>query len=223
MQSEDSKEANKIIQTLLDDLSTCISQKGQSGIDARTAIGDLKIQALVLLSQDAIGPQLLNCFDLVVQAGALRTQIDWVRMRLSTIPVPVTVGATMVQNSCIALCLATEADIIGAMTFTSFQDVETVIDSLQEPFQDAIESAADEMDQATYQALLSLASTLVNFLVTTARPLPRMINYQFTDTLPSLVIAHRLYADSSRADEIRQENKIVHPAFCPRQGRALSS
>jgi prophage DNA circulation protein len=60
-------------------------------------------------------------------------------------------------------------------------------------------------------------------LVETARPLPRMLNYRFYLTMPNVVMAHRLYADASRADELRNENKIVHPAFCPRQGRALSA
>jgi prophage DNA circulation protein len=36
------------------------------------------------------------------------------------------------------------------------------------------------------------------------------------------VLAYRLYADASRADEIRAENKVVHPAFCPPTGIALS-
>jgi prophage DNA circulation protein len=41
--------------------------------------------------------------------------------------------------------------------------------------------------------------------------------------MPSVALAHRLYADASRADELRNENKIVHPAFCLRDGRALSA
>jgi prophage DNA circulation protein len=50
-----------------------------------------------------------------------------------------------------------------------------------------------------------------------------MTSYQFAVPLPSLVIAHRLYQDASRADQIRAENKVVHPAFCPPLGVALSA
>jgi prophage DNA circulation protein len=37
------------------------------------------------------------------------------------------------------------------------------------------------------------------------------------------VMAYKLYDDASRCDELRQENKVVHPAFCPPTGRALST
>jgi prophage DNA circulation protein len=60
-------------------------------------------------------------------------------------------------------------------------------------------------------------------LIATARPLPRMLNFVFFEPLPSLVIAYRLYDDASRCDEVREENKIVHPAFCPQAGQALSN
>jgi prophage DNA circulation protein len=64
---------------------------------------------------------------------------------------------------------------------------------------------------------------MTNHLVQTALPLPRMLQYQFAQILPSLVMAYKLYDDASRADEVRDENKIVHPAFCPLAGEALSS
>ena len=109
------------------------------------------------------------------------------------------------------------------MTFVSRGDVDTVIQSLIQPFEDAEEIAADSMDPATFQALVALHGAITNHLVKTALPLPRMLMFQFFDTLPSLVLAHRLYADAGRADELVAENKIVHPLFCPTVGRALSS
>jgi prophage DNA circulation protein len=36
-------------------------------------------------------------------------------------------------------------------------------------------------------------------------------------------MAYRLYTDASRADDVRDENKVVHPAFCPMTGLALSA
>jgi prophage DNA circulation protein len=50
-----------------------------------------------------------------------------------------------------------------------------------------------------------------------------MLNYRFNQPLPTLVMAYRLYADASRGDELRYENAIVHPAFPPMMGRALSA
>ena len=117
----------------------------------------------------------------------------------------------------------------GVQAYTDYRgllargDIDALITSLQEPFGKAEETAADDMDQATYFALIELHASLTNHLVTTGRPLPQRIPYQFAVVLPSLVLAYRLYADASRADEIRAENKIVHPAFCPPIGLALSA
>ena len=68
-----------------------------------------------------------------------------------------------------------------------------------QPFRDAEEIAADDMDQATFAALITLHGAMVNHLVATARPLPRMLNFQFYEPLPSLVIAYRLYERRRRA------------------------
>jgi prophage DNA circulation protein len=50
-----------------------------------------------------------------------------------------------------------------------------------------------------------------------------MVSYEFAATKPSLVYAYRLYDDASRGDGLRVENKVVHPAFMPRIGRAMSA
>jgi prophage DNA circulation protein len=38
-----------------------------------------------------------------------------------------------------------------------------------------------------------------------------------------LVAAYKLYADASRADDLREQNQVVHPAFMPPTGYALST
>jgi hypothetical protein len=215
-------DATPIVVRLTQRLSRCIPQSGIQGVQARAALGDLAANAAILLGNNAIGPPLVNCFSLVQRAGATLSQFEQIRIAIEA-EKPLELGGTMVQNSIIQLCLATEAQIIAAMTFTSSQDADALILSLQAPFADAEERSADEMDQATYFALIELQAAVVNHLVTTARPLPRRVPYQFASVLPSLIIAHRLYADASRADEIRAENKIIHPAFCPIMGIALSA
>jgi prophage DNA circulation protein len=222
MQKSDAIEAADIIQRVAQQLLLCIPQAGELGSQARTALGDLIANALTMLAENTVGVPLTDCFDLVREAGATSAQFEGIR-RDTALQTPVTIGGVIVQNSCIQLCLAAEAEIIAAMTFVSRQDVEAMVLSIRQPFADAIELAADEMDQMTFQDLISLQAAVTNHLVTTGRPLPRLVNYQFAKVLPSLVIAYRLYADASRADEIRNENKIVHPAFCPPLGLALGS
>jgi len=100
------------------------------------------------------------------------------------------------------------------------------VDALREQMNDVFgfieEAAADAMDQMTFRAVTELHAAVIYYLVQTARPLPRMLSYAFADVLPSLVLAYRLYADAGRADELRAENKIIHPAFSLREGLALS-
>ena len=222
MYRTDVEEAAPIVQRLLTHLAGCIPPSGLAGSQARTAIGDTAATVTSLLSGDALGPPLANCFALVQQAGATQAQIDQVRV-LTTVETPKTLGGVLVQNAGIYLCMATEAQIITAMTFVSRQDVEALRTVLRQPFDNAEELAADDMDQTTFMALVSLDAAITNYLVVTARPLPQMIGYQFAVSLPSLVIAYRLYQDASRADQVVQENKVVHPAFCPPVGVALSA
>jgi prophage DNA circulation protein len=136
---------------------------------------------------------------------------------------PVTLGAIEIRDSSINFALAQEGKIISNMVFTSRLDVDQVMLAIQAPFNSAEEIAADTMDPMVYRAIIELRAAIVNHLVSTARPLPSMLSYWFSTPLPSLVISQRLYGDASRYDEIREENKVVHPAFCPNEGQALSA
>jgi prophage DNA circulation protein len=221
MEKPDAIEATGIVQRLLANLSVGITDKAQAGIQAKVVIGWTLANALQLLYYDQMGPPLDSCFDLTRQAGATLPQMEEVRVLLDA-ETPVTLGATMIRDRGIMLALAQEGKIISYMTFTSRQDVDALIYAIQAPFDEAEEKAADGMDAMDYQTIIELRAALVNHLVSAARPLPSMLTYQFATPLPSLVIAQRLYADASRYDEIRAENKVVHPAFCPAVGQALS-
>jgi prophage DNA circulation protein len=217
----DAKEAAPLVQRLCANLSAIIPDKGPPGSAARTAIGDVVANVEVWLQSDIIGQPLNNCFDLVRQTGSTLGQFDWVRAKTAA-EAPVTLGATLIRDCSIQMCLAQEAQIIADMTFVSRSDVEDVIATVQQPFADSEEIAADTMDPMVYRGLVSLHAAVINHLVVTARPLPEMLQYKFAQALPSLIISQRLYGDASRYDQIRQENRIVHPLFCPALGRALS-
>jgi hypothetical protein len=222
MKRADANEAAPLVDRMLANLVATVPPKGRPGSDARTAIGDTRANAFMLCIDDALGPPLIQCFTLARLAGASLPQIEWVRQGVAA-EVTATLGGTLVKNCGIRLCLATQARIISVMQFVSRQDVDAIKVHLQPPFRAAEEIAADDMDQATFAALIALHGATVNHLVATARPLPRMLNFQFYEPLPSLVIAYRLYEDAARADELRDENKVVHPAFCPQTGQALSA
>ncbi len=221
MESPDVKEATPLVQRLCNNLAGIVSDKGVPGSSARTALGDLAARAEVLLSGDTIGVPLDNAFDLVRQSIVVLYGLENVRKDLMA-EAPMTLGATLVRNSSIYLCLAQQSQLIADMTFESRQDVQAVIQQMQPWFDEAEEVAADTMDPMVYRSLVQMRGAVVNHLVVTERPLPEMIGYQFNAALPSLIISQRLYGDASRYDQIRKENKVVHPLFCPPSGRALS-
>jgi prophage DNA circulation protein len=59
-------------------------------------------------------------------------------------------------------------------------------------------------------------------LINRALQLPSLVAYSFPRSLPSLTMSWRLYADIAHADELVAQNKVIHPAFMPASGVALS-
>jgi prophage DNA circulation protein len=196
--------------------------RGQSGSDLRTAVGDFIANSLSLLQNDEAGPPLNAIYILARETGIDFFSFDEIR-KATVAEAPVTVGAFIVKNMMIELSLATQCEIVANMVFVSRDDVDAVRARMNDAFAPMENIAADEMAQDTYQALIHLHAALAYHLAQTARPLPRMLRYQFYSSLPSVVTAYKLYSDASRCDELRAENKIVHPAFCPREGKALSN
>jgi hypothetical protein len=215
-------EAAPIIDRMLALLVSFVPPKGMAGADVRTSVGDVRAYARELCTNDALGPPLLNCFEQARLNGVTWQQFETVRASVDA-ETPTTLGGQLVQNAGVRLALSEIAMIVSGLTFVSRQDVETIKNALLQPFFDAEEIAADDMDQMTFQTLISMHGALTNHLVVTALPLPQMLNYQFFSVMPSLALSYRLYKDASRSDEIRAENGIVHPAFCPLQGQALST
>lgn len=207
MTRNDAKEAAPLVDRMLARLVSFVPSKGHVGVNARTAIGDTRAHAYKLCIQDALGPPLDACFDQARQAGISFSQLEQVREQIEQ-EKPISLGARLVRNAGIRLSLATQGYIIAGMTFISRQQVDQIKNTLKQPFFDAEEIAADEMDQMTFQTLIALHGAITNHLVSTALPLPRMLRYQFYTALSSLVMAYKLYDDASRADELRKENKI---------------
>jgi hypothetical protein len=190
--------------------------------DFRTACNDLIVNAETLIQHDVAGPPLDHCFDLAVGIGITLPGLTSVRDQAYG-ETAISVGAKMIKSAIIQLTLAHSARVIANMTFVSRDDVDAIRQIIQGEFGPAEEEAADDMDQMTYRALIALHASVINFLTTTARPLPQMLYWQFYQVMSTLALAQRLYYDAGRADELLKENHIVHPAFSPLIGRALSS
>lgn len=64
---------------------------------------------------------------------------------------------------------------------------------------------------AVYAALVDLRAAVSEDLRARAVALPGLTTYTPQTTLPALVVAHRLYGDAKRADEIAVRNNVPHP------------
>ena len=218
----DAEEAAPICQRTLTFMLSLTATQGRSGSDFRTAVGDFNVNAVHLIRNDIAGPPLSDIFNKGRLAGITQPQMERVRVQTAA-ETPTSLGATLIRDCLVQFALATEGRIIADMTFVSREDVDALQALMQSAFDPAEELAADSMDQMMFQALISLHAAISFHLIAAARPLPRMLNFQFAQSLPTLVAAYRLYADAGRADELRAENKNVHPAFLLPYGRALSN
>jgi prophage DNA circulation protein len=222
MQSSQVREAADIVRvatSLL--LKTSNNQIGRAGSDLRRACGDMAVNAEVYITYNQIAPKLAYCFDQARVTGATADEFNRIQQALVA-ETPVSLIAVLMTQACIAFSLQQLSLALLSITFTSRQDVDAVLPEINAAFDQAEESAADEMALVTYRTLIALHAAVTFHLYQTAQPLPQMLDFQFAAIRPTLIQSYRLYADASRADELRQENKVVHPAFAPRIGRALS-
>ncbi len=218
----DLEEAIGILKVLLTALlGTLSGEVGRQGAELRYAVGDLGANAASLLQAGTIFTPLWTCFENAFAAGATVPAFEVVRS-IMLAQAPVSLTATEVVNRAIQMALAEEVKILAGTTFSSSQDVFAALAALNSAFDQAEEFAADNRDPSTYQALIAAHATATADLTTRAAYLPALVTYSYSRVLTSHALANSLYGEASRCDEIRAENKIIHPAFCPPSGTALS-
>lgn len=212
-----------ILTAMLTALNGVVS--GQLGIPGSAlflAIGDLLAAGEADLRVSALGTPLLAVFERATAAGATLAGMNIV-LAAMTAQAPAGALGVAVANAGINLALVEQARILSATTFSSSNDVTAAITSSNASFAAAEETVADSGDVGTYQALIALHGAVTRDLVKRSLQLPSLIAYSFPRSIPSLTMAWRLYADSTRADQLVAENKVIHPAFMPAHGVALSA
>jgi hypothetical protein len=211
------------IATLAADMlvQTSNDQVGRAGSDLRRACGDIKAHANVYIVENEIGEKLAACFNQARLTGATLGEFNRIREAILAEPVTTVVGA-LIKNGCISFSLQQMSLTVVKIKFTSREDAERVRAQLHPAFDQSEENAADEMALEVFRTTVELHAAVTFHLYTTARPLPQMLDFRFASPRPTLVLSHRLYDTAARADQLREENKVVHPAFAPREGRALA-
>lgn len=93
--------------------------------------------------------------------------------------------------------------------FASYNEAIAVRDDLANRLETEAESAPD----TAYTALTNLRIAVIRDITARGADLSRIVQYTPGATLPALVVAHQLYGDASKADEIVARNHIRHPGF----------
>ena len=219
----DVREGAKIVMLAADLLlaTTADQTKGRQASDLRRACGDLQAYADDYIVDNTIAAKLSECFDLARISGATLSEFNHIR-EVILVEDAVSLVATLLKDASIQFSLQQMSLVVISMTFTSRDDVEKLRGEINTAFDVSEETAADEMAQEVYFTLVSLHAAVTFHLYETARPLPQMLKYRFAAIRPTLILSQRLYYEASRADQLREENKVVHPAFAPREGRALA-
>jgi hypothetical protein len=222
MNKIDAEEAAAIATLVLNAILDVTPTKGRPGADLRTAIGDFEVFALELIQYDRAGPRLDTIFELTRKNGASLPDFAFIR-GVAVSQAPMTPGGSLMKNSLINFSLATEARIIADVEFKSRNAAMAMKDQMNDAFNAMEEIAADSMDTFTYRTLIALHAAVTEHLISSQYPLPVMLAFRFAAPGPTLIQAYRLYDDASRADELRENNGVIHPLFARREGVGLSS
>jgi len=159
--------------------------------------------------------------DLARLAGATLASMGKVRLA-ALAEDPQSLGAIETVQTIIRLSLAQEARLVTAITFISRDDAATVAMEMGAAFDQAAEVASDDLDAASYMAIINLQSTLTKYLSDVGRMLPRHIPYSLPVSVPALTMSQTYYGDGAHAQELADENKVINPAFMPMSGRMLA-
>lgn len=222
MTLDDRDEAVAVLRIAIAALQASVpTTTGRTGAEFRYACGDLLAQAPALVGTAALGTPLQACFDLAVTSGS--TLNGLLAVRSAVLALPLTGQAAIyVAGGCFCMALGSEAKVLAAKTFSASDDALTCLSVFGAAVDVGLEWAADNHMPALYQALLTLGGAVSRDLTSRAAPRPRLASYTFPRGTTSHALAYRLYGDANRADELRAENKVIHPAFMPAGGTALS-
>lgn len=148
-------------------------------------------------------------------------------------PVPVTtpgqIGAAMLEmQTALSALLRRTALAQLAISLTTYQptsqeDANTVMGTAVGLIDAEIDVAGDAGDDNSFQALRALRQSVISDLQARGADLASIATFTFQTTLPSLVLAQRIYRDPTRELGLVQQINPIHPAFCGPSFQALAT
>jgi len=106
---------------------------------------------------------------------------------------------------------------------TSQQDASAIRDQAADAIDAVALEAADRYEDASSEALDSLRVATIEDLNTRGGSLAPIVTRTFGASQPALVLAYRLYQNSTRASDLLARNDPPHPSFMPVTIEALAA
>jgi prophage DNA circulation protein len=106
-------------------------------------------------------------------------------------------------------------------TPTSQTDASSLRLSVGELFDNEMVTQATNFCDTYYNDLNNVRLSVIQYLAQTGNALAPMGTFTFGTSLPSLVLAYRLYQDSTMEPDLVARNLPIDPGFCPLQIEAL--
>jgi len=112
------------------------------------------------------------------------------------------------------------AEAAKTTTRTSFATSDDAV-AVQQDLVDALDAQIEQVDVVDgspinddmYFSLIELRAIIIADLRTRAARLPKIKQHTPLTRLPALVLAHQVYGDATREEELVTRNKIAHPGF----------
>jgi len=120
------------------------------------------------------------------------------------------------------LAVTEQARALLARDFVSYDDAVAARDAMTDDLESVIVSAGDRGDDAVFAATGNMKTAIVTDLTARGASLARIVYRGLGRPMNALVLAQRLYQDSSREGEIAARNGTPHPGWLPVTIEALS-
>ncbi len=193
--------------------------------ETKSNFGTLLSLANPLANVDSFGAALQTSIE------TLRSNIndpnDQIRMLciLSAFPTPI--NADSLTAATYALCrrmaIGSLANATQQYNPTSQTDTLNLIAKIKPLFDNEIQYAADSGDVNTYTSMRDLRSSVMLDLQSRGSSLPPLITITTLESLPSLLLAWNMYADSTREPDLLNRNPdVINPLFFDTTFEALS-
>jgi len=194
-----------------------------------TAAASLDASSIATFANSAQGVASAVCAAAAAPADGIRllTALADFQPSAPTTSSVIGIGMATMQSACGDLfrraAIGAVASAASQYQPRSADDAAAVRDAVVALIDTEIEVAGNQGEDATYGSLRSLRAAVVQDLNQRGAGLASIKSFNMKAGLPSLVLAHRLYRDAGRADELTAQADPLHPAFMPLTFRALSS